>query len=231
MRFYFGLVAVLSFAGCMTIVPDTQAPHEPSPVAASAVSSVAFSSVVARMLPVAKNMCRKTAPGANCNFQIVVDTRKSQPANAYQTIDKFDRPVIGFTAALIHKAKNQDELAFILGHEAAHHISGHLAKTQESAMTGALLGTVLATIAGGDADTVERAQDVGANAGARRFSKNYELQADAMGTRIAFQAGYDPILGAKYFNRIRDPGDKFLGSHPPNAQRIKVVHATMAKLR
>jgi len=98
-------------------------------------------------------------------------------------------------------------------------------------MTGALLGTVLATMAGADAAAVEHAQDIGASVGARRFSKDYELQADAMGTRIAYKAGYDPILGAKYFNRIPDPGDKFLGSHPPNAQRIKIVHATMAKLR
>ena len=231
MRFYFGLVAVLSFAGCMPIVPDTQAPHDPPPVAASAISSKAFSAVVATMMPVVKDTCRKSAPSANCNFQIFVDTRKSQPANAYQTIDKFDRPVIGFTTALIQKAKNRDELAFILGHEAAHHISGHLASTQESAMTGALLGTVLATMAGADAAAVEHAQDIGASVGARRFSKDYELQADAMGTRIAYKAGYDPILGAKYFNRIRDPGDKFLGSHPPNAKRIKIVHATMDKLR
>ncbi|MBV1869138.1 MAG: M48 family metallopeptidase [Marinosulfonomonas sp.] len=231
MRLILGLVAVLSFAGCIPIVPEVQAPRAPAPVADSAVSSKAFSSVVARMMPVAKTMCRNSAPSANCNFQIVVDTRKSQPPNAYQTVDKFDRPVIGFTAALIAGAKNQDELAFILGHEAAHHISGHLAKTQKTAVTGALLGTVLATLAGGDAATVERAQNIGATAGARRFSKDFELQADAMGTRISFQAGYDPILGAQYFNRIPDPGDKFLGTHPPNAQRIKVVQATMARLR
>jgi predicted Zn-dependent protease len=47
---------------------------------------------------------------------------------------------------------------------------------------------------------------------------------------IAARAGYDPVRGAAFFNRIPDPGDQFLGSHPPNADRIRVVQATAARL-
>lgn len=48
---------------------------------------------------------------------------------------------------------------------------------------------------------------------------------------ITRRAGYDPLRGAEFFTRIPDPGDQFLGTHPPNAQRIDVVRQTMANLQ
>jgi predicted Zn-dependent protease len=138
--------------------------------------------------------------------------------------------VIGFTLALIADARNQDELAFILGHEAAHHIAGHIPATQQSAQTGALLGGLAATLGGLDAQSVDAIAQLGATVGARQYSKAFELEADALGTVIAARAGYNPVRGAAYFSRIPDPGDRFLGSHPPNAERIRVVQATAARI-
>lgn len=65
--------------------------------------------------------------------------------------------------------------------------------------------------------TVRSAEEFGASVGARSFSKEYELEADQLGTILTMRAGYDPVLGAEFFMRIPDPGEKFLGSHPPNA--------------
>ena len=77
---------------------------------------------------------------------------------------------------------------------------------------------------------MRNAQRLGAQVGARTYSKEFELEADALGTIIASRAGYDPLLGAEFFNRIPDPGDKFLGTHPPNAERIATVRRTAAGL-
>ena len=71
---------------------------------------------------------------------------------------------------------------------------------------------------------------MGAGVGARRYSKDFELEADAIGTVIAHESGYDPVLGAEYFMRIADPGDSFLGTHPRNAQRIETVRRVAAGL-
>jgi predicted Zn-dependent protease len=49
------------------------------------------------------------------------------------------------------------------------------------------------------------------------------LEADALGTVITKRAGYDPVRGAAFFTQIADPGDRFLGTHPPNAKRIDTV--------
>ena len=48
--------------------------------------------------------------------------------------------------------------------------------------------------------------------------------------REQLAAGFDPRVGAAFFDRIPDPGDQFLGSHPANADRKRVVAATVAQL-
>ena len=107
---------------------------------------------------------------------------------------------------------------------------GHLPRTQETALRGAILAGVLATIGGAGPDGVRNAQNLGASVGARTYSKDFELEADALGTVITVRAGYDPVLGAQYFQRIDDPGNMFLGTHPPNAARIETVQSTAAGL-
>jgi len=121
--------------------------------------------------------------------------------------------------------KNRDEIAFALSHEAAHHILGHIAQTQKSAMTGAVLGTLVGALAGLDAQGLDTAQNIGGTLGARRYSKDFELQADRLGADIALQAGYDPLRGVLFFQDAADPGNAFLGTHPPNADRIRAVRA------
>ncbi|SMX31825.1 M48 family metalloprotease [Actibacterium lipolyticum] len=218
----------LALSGCVVTTVDTTSPTAPSRTSSvapgpSKVASRNFNSVVKRVEPVAESICRRRTSGANCDFRILVHPDARQPSNAYQTLDKSGVPVIVFTQALIAETQNNDELAFVLGHEAAHHIRGHIPKQQQSATAGALLATVGASILGAGQAGVDVAQQLGATVGARAFSKDMELEADSLGTVIAARAGYDPILGAKYFDRIPDPGDQFLGSHPPNKERQKTV--------
>src|SRR5690606_34147187 len=135
------------------------------------------------------------------------------------------------TLSLIQDARNTDELAFVLGHEAGHHIAGHLTRTRNNAMTGAIILGAITAMGGGNAGMIQQAQDIGATVGARRYSQGYELEADSVGTIIAYRAGFDPERGAQFFSRLPDPGNSFLGSHPPNAQRLQTVRQTLANLR
>jgi predicted Zn-dependent protease len=173
--------------------------------------------VVARVEPVAERLCRQQAPNLNCDFRIVVDDRPNQPANAYQSLDDNGRPVLAFNLAMIAEVRNRDELAFVMGHEAAHHIEGHLPRKQQNAAAGALLLGGLAAITGASSNVIDSAVDIGGAVGARTYSKDYELEADA-------------VRGAEFFTRIPDPGDRFLGTHPPNAQRIDTVRRVNAGL-
>jgi Zn-dependent protease with chaperone function len=210
--------------------PQTMTLAQPNPVSTNQAARN-FVEVISRVEHVAEATCRAKSPGAFCDFQIGVDDREGLPPNAYQTIDNFGRPVIAFTLSLLVMTRNQDELAFILGHEAGHHIAGHIERTQQSAMAGALIGGALASLSGAAAAEIDQAQQMGAQVGARRYSKDFELEADALGTLIAFRAGYDPLIGAQFFARIPDPGNRFLGTHPPNAARVQTVRTTLAGLQ
>jgi len=235
MRNILMIMCALALTGCVEMDPapkekPTLKPTVSTPVVTKSAAARNFLAVVKRMEPVAESECRARTSGANCDFNIVVDDRKGQPSNAYQTLDKNGRPIIAFTSALLVEARNRDELAFILGHEAAHHIRGHIPKTQQRAVAGAVVGGLLAAVLGAGDGGIQEAQRLGGAAGARSYSKNFELEADELGAIITVHAGYNPIKGAEFFTRIPDPGDKFLGSHPPNADRIAIVRRTVANM-
>ncbi len=229
------LLACLSLSACAVVPQNTVPPASSPPPTNAALPSAKqaadnFIAVVKRVEPVAESTCRNRTTGENCDYIILVDSRAELPPNAFQTVDDDGRPLIVFTVSLIAEARNRDELAFILGHEAAHHIEGHLPKQQDSALRGALAAGILARIGGASEAIVERAVQVGAEIGARTYSKEFELEADALGALIAHRAGFDARAGARYFTRIADPGNRFLGTHPPNAQRIQTVDAVVSGL-
>ena len=234
MRLLSSCLLSLVLAGCVSTYPMPSAPPTALPAAevqSGRVAAETFVAVVSRVEPVAERYCRERGVARNCDFRIVVDDRPGQPPNAYQSLDPAGRPIIAFTLPLIAEARNTDELAFVMGHEAAHHINRHIPRQQQEAATGAILLGVLTAATGGDARAIETAQDIGGTIGARRYAKDYELEADALGTVLAWEAGFDPERGAAFFARIPDPGNRFLGTHPPNAQRIDTVRRTLVSLR
>jgi len=238
MRSMLSFIAVAALGACTVETSGTPA-SKPVPAPTTAATTGApprvssrtaianFKAVVRQVEPVAERECRTRSPDLNCDFKIVVDERTNQPPNAFQTLDKSGRPVLGFTIALIADARNRDELAFVMGHEAAHHISKHLAKQQQTATGGAIIGGIIAASVGLD---VSAGQQFGGTLGARAYSKSNELDADALGTVIAKRAGYNPVRGAQFFTRIPDPGDRFLGTHPPNARRLETVRKVNSQL-
>ncbi len=228
---WFALTIAMVLAGCVSPIDMPAAPAPaamaPSPQQAPIRS---FAAVVARVQPVAEDECRRRRPGVDCNFLIVVDDRPGQPANAFQTLDRSGRPVIGFTVALLEDMRNADELAFVMAHEAAHHIEGHIPRQQQNAAAGAVIFAGLASLTGADIGAIRSAQELGASVGARSYSKDFELEADALGTLLTARSGFDPLRGVEFFARVPDPGDRFLGTHPPNADRIAIVRRMAAGL-
>jgi Zn-dependent protease with chaperone function len=156
MQWHIGLLACLVLAGCAGAgLPGT----ERAPVTAAATAATAsalppeiaarnFITVVQQVEPLAESVCVGAGRVSDCDFQIVIDDRPGQPPNAFQTVDGNGRPIIAFTLSLIATAQNRDELAFVMGHEAGHHIAGHLGRSQGQAMQGAVLAGVLATLSG-----------------------------------------------------------------------------------
>ncbi|WP_264210428.1 M48 family metalloprotease [Leisingera thetidis] len=231
MRRFLCLFALAASACNMVVEPAQQpvpaAQRQQVPGMAPGEARDAFATVSRRVEPVAERECRQRTQGLNCDFLIRIDPNPNAAPNAYQSLDRSGRPVITFTQRMLGQIANQDELAFVMSHEAAHHIRGHLARqAQNSALVSVGAGLITALAGGGQA-TVTTAQDIGGFVGARTYSKDFELEADELGTIITYQSGYRPSIGVRFFNRLPDPGDRFLGTHPANPDRVRVVQSTI----
>jgi predicted Zn-dependent protease len=235
------LAAVLALAGCVSGVAPTAPPPGGVEAAAAAETEAElaararqavlnFDEVVTRVEPVAEQVCREETPDQPCDFVIYVDRAPDSGVNAFHTLDPQGQPAIIFTLGLIAEARNTDELAFIMGHEAAHHIARHLPLGQRRAVEGAEAFARIAQARGAGAAQIDEAAQLGALVASREFGQQAELEADAIGTIIAARAGYDPLRGAAFFTRFPDPARAFLSTHPPNAARIGVVRRTLAAL-
>lgn len=212
----------------------------------SNAATARFDRVVSRVKPVAMAFCQQEAAksGAKpCDLPVLVDT-KMPVANAYQTRDGQNRPFVAFTVPMLMQIENDDELAFILGHEYGHHIADHLKKGEQQALAGAILmGALTATsqayasqgnpyrYTGGDSAEMQRNMALGAAVGQKAYSQSYELESDVLATYITKQAGYDPVKGAKFFARpaaakTSNGNLSFWGTHPPDAKRLATVIET-----
>ena len=220
----------LAFTAACTLAP-LPAPNTLPPAQVQGSTRADFNAVVARMRPVATQVCRERSPHLDCNFIVMLDDRPGQPPNAFHTRDERGRPIISFTESLIRELRSPDEIALIFGHEAAHHIADHIPRIQREAQTGALLGGLAAALLGADQATARQIMSATATVGARRYSKPFELEADRIGAVIAERGGYDALRGAQIFRRIPDPGNQFLGTHPPNAERLREVEQAVARHR
>ncbi len=239
MKIKFITLAILPvLAACVEMVAappqQTKVPQKPTPsfhiVRSTQSGMAAFSRVSKRVVPVAKRSCRqihRDAPPKYCDFVIKVQNDPKQPANAFQSVGRDGRPNITFNINMIRSTENDNEIAFILGHEAGHQIAGHLSKTRQNQTAGAILGGILAAAIGAD---VQSGVDLGGTVGARSYSKGYELQADRIGTYIADRAGYNPVIGARAFNRTTG-SNALLATHPPSQDRIEIVNRTYAQIR
>lgn len=237
--------ALLALTGCAVPVDAPTAPQTPAPSPVRPLPSASapydatpgnaartFVQVMRRMEPAVERECvtRRTRP-INCDFAFVVDDRPGLEPNAFQTVDNTGRPIVGFTLSLIAQTRSADEIAFVAGHEAAHHILNHLdRKTGAATAASVVLGSI-ASAYGGDGNAVARAQEIGASVGSRYYSRDWELEADYLGSIITLNANYDPINGSRLFERIPDPGNHVLGTHPSRAQRLAQVRRAVADVQ
>ncbi len=233
----------MTLAGCATgyvgpapqpqPVPTVVAPPDQPRDASAGIAE--YQRAARRINAAAREMCREanpSGPARRCAYDFrLVDEPRIGP-NAFQTVSEDGRPVVAMTVQLVAVTRNDDEIAFILGHEAAHHLADHIARTRTQAVAGALVLGTLATLGNASDQTVSDMMDLGAALGGRVYSQTYELEADRIGAYIAARAGYDPGLGALVFTRpALAGGGGLLSTHPASSQRQAAIAATAAEIR
>ncbi len=215
------LLVVVLLAGCQ--------PLPKAPIVADRDSGVGFDHVVAQLAPVVIRTCKAADLVRNCRIRLFVADGPEDTANAFQSVDRLGRPFVLVTRELLAEIRNDDELALVLAHEAAHHILNHLVRQRADALEGAAILAQAAERGGASLEEVRDARRVGALVGARLYAQEYELEADGLAAIILQDAGFDALRGAQFFYRIPDPGNHALNSHPSNAQRRKVVRDAVVR--
>lgn len=238
------LVALLAACGTAYQVPQAPAPSRIPPATPVPASDPArpvsraigdYRIVAPRIEREAEAFCREENPGRpprHCDFELRLIDDPRLGANAFQTVRRDGRPVVAITVSLLGETGNADEIAFVLSHEAGHHIADHIAKSQAQAMTGALVLGALATLGNASEQVVSDMMDLGANLGVRAYSQSYELEADVLGAFIAARAGYAPERGAVIFTRpALASGGGLLSTHPASPQRLATVEQVAREIR
>jgi predicted Zn-dependent protease len=136
---------------------------------------------------------------------------------------------------LIANSDNVAELAGVMAHEIAHGVERH-GTEQLTRVYG--LNILAGALLGNDPATYERilAQVLGTGTIAR-FSRGAEQEADRLGVRTMYDAGYDPQGMVAMFQslleqRRRQPSsvDQFFASHPLTEDRIRDTQGMIAQL-
>lgn len=139
------------------------------------------------------------------------------------------------TTGLIGATDNVAELAGVMAHEIAHGVERH--GTEQMTKNYGL--SILASIALGQNPAAYQqilAQVLGGGAMAS-FGRDAEREADVLGTRYMYDAGYNPNGMLTMFEELlsrrqRAPSsiDKFFSTHPLTESRIELVRSEISKL-
>ncbi len=140
------------------------------------------------------------------------------------------------TRGLLALANDSSEVAAVLAHEMGHISANHAAARQ------ALERQVLSVSSTSDAN--DPSSQVALAAGQRTlasFSRQQELEADAIGIRTIGKAGYDPYAAARFLtvmatyaafrssSLLRDKQPDFLATHPSTPERVQFARQAAAQ--
>jgi predicted Zn-dependent protease len=140
----------------------------------------------------------------------------------------------------IRAAETESQLAGVMAHELSHVVMRHSTcnmTKQQSVGTWAALGQLGAAIALGNGALGSLAtQGIGmaTGLGFLRMSRDYEKQADLLGSGILYDAGYDPRGLPQFFETIQakygEGGAQIFSDHPNPGNRMQYVNAEIASL-
>jgi Zn-dependent protease with chaperone function len=133
---------------------------------------------------------------------------------------------------MIEQAHNEGEIAGVMAHELSHVALRHgtAQQTKETPYAiGQVLGKVAGSIIGGGwGEVISTGSQVGFGAAFLRYSREYEKQADILGSHIMAAAGYDPRDMANVFKTIQQQGGsgapQWLSDHPDPGNRYEYIN-------
>ena len=147
------------------------------------------------------------------------------------------------TRGLLALAKDEAEVAGVLGHEIAHVIARHSRERQTGQTIAGLLAAGIGIVLG--SPELAQLANVGGTALLAKYSRGQESEADRLGIDYLVRAGYDPFAMATFLETMRrssqyeglrtgkgagESGFDFFASHPQTESRVEEAAAIARKL-
>jgi len=156
-----------------------------------------------------------------------------------QTVNAFALPggQVYVTRAMIDRLESEGQVAGVLAHEIGHVVARHSAEQIAQAqltqgLTGALVMATYDPNNPSSMGTAQVAMLIGQLVN-MKFSREDEIQADALGVRIMSEAGYDPrsmIAVMELLAQISGANIEFFSTHPNPENRLQRIQATIDEL-
>jgi len=136
-----------------------------------------------------------------------------------------------FNRGMVQAAHTEGEVAGVLAHELSHvalrHGTAQATKATKYEI-GTLLGAVVGSIIGGNVGSaVAQGTQFGLGTAFLRFSREFERDADLLGSHIMARAGYDPLEMASMFKTIEKQGGsggpQWMSDHPNPGDRYAYI--------
>lgn len=129
---------------------------------------------------------------------------------------------------------NDDEVAMIMGHEAAHALREHarerMGKTAATRIGASALSALL-----GLGNTGDTLLNMGSQLLTLKFSREDESEADLIGIELAARAGYDPGAGVTLWQKMAEASKgappQFISTHPSGPTRIRDIQDNLPKVQ
>jgi Zn-dependent protease with chaperone function len=140
---------------------------------------------------------------------------------------------------MIEKARTEGEVAGVMAHELSHvalrHGTAQATKATPYAI-GSIAGQILGAIVGGTkGQIISQGSQFGIGTYFMKFSREYEKQADILGSHIMAAAGYDPRDMANVFRTIEQEsgsgGPQWMSDHPNPGNRYDYITKEAQMLR
>ena len=176
--------------------------------------------------------------GRNSDVKVPLEIRvvEDSQINAFALPGGF----IYVNTGLIEFARDESELAGVMGHEIAHIAGRHSTRQiSRSYLISMTAETLLRAYGGNNTETTVAmiAANVAIPLTFLKFSRDFEKKADLLGLQYLYKAGYDPLGMVSFFERLSAeersrgrPLPAFFRSHPLSAKRVKLVQKAIAEL-
>lgn len=159
-------------------------------------------------------------PRKVCDYP--VELKSGDAVNAYA-----DGSKVFVTQGMMRFATTDEELALVVGHELGHNTQNHMEAKMGNRLIGAIIGALISVAVRTDVS------QIGAEVGQGAYSKEFEAEADYVGTYYAAKAGFNVDRAADFWRRMAVEHPAAIGhgtTHPDTASRFVAIEAAVKEV-